>query len=76
MAGTRGCVESGFEATLQQMGLNAYEMCSALCRDRHMTMALQAMLLAAKLPAETHLNQQREDSRTAVTRSRELVAPT
>ncbi len=52
VAGTRGCIKSGFEAARQQVGLDAYEVCCAIVWDRHMTMVLLALLCAATLPAE------------------------
>ena len=55
------------------MGLDAHEVCSAIGRDRHMTMALLAMLRAATLPTEPR-KQQPADSLTAFKWSRKLVA--
>ncbi len=52
VAGTRWCIESGFEVAQQEVVLDTYEVYSATGRDRHMTLALLAALRATTLPAE------------------------
>ncbi len=52
-AGTRRCIESGFEAARQEVGLDEYEVRSATGWDRHMTLALWALALLAVLRATT-----------------------
>ena len=52
MAGTRWCIERGFETAKQEVGLDEYEARHATGWDRHMTLALLVVLWAAMLPAE------------------------
>ena len=51
VAGTRGCIESGFEAAKQEVGLDEYEVRSATGWYRHMTLALWALALLAVVRA-------------------------
>ena len=53
VAGTRGCIESGFEAAKGEVGLDAYEVRSATGWHRHITLALWAMALLAVIRATT-----------------------
>ncbi len=53
VAGTRWCIESGFEAAKQEVGLDEYEVRSATGWYRHMTLALWALALLAVLRATT-----------------------
>ncbi len=53
VAGTRGCIESGFEAAKGEVGLDAYEVRSATGWYRHVTLALWAMALLAVIRATT-----------------------
>lgn len=49
VTGTRWCIESGFEASKQEVGLDEYEVRSATGWYRHMTLALLAVR-ASRLP--------------------------
>ena len=53
VAGTRGCIESGFEAAKGEVGLDEYEVRSATGWHRHITLALWAMALLAVIRATT-----------------------
>ena len=53
VAGTRWCIESGFEAAKQETGLDEYEVRSATGWYRHITLALWALALLAVLRATT-----------------------
>ncbi len=53
VAGTRWCIESGFEAAKGEVGLDEYEVRSATGWYRHITLALWAMALLAVIRATT-----------------------
>ena len=53
MAGSRGCIESGFEVAKGEVGLDAYETRSATGWYRHIALALWTMALRAVIPANT-----------------------
>ena len=53
VAGTRWCIESGFEAAQGEVGLDEYEVRSATGWHRHVTLALWAMALLAVIRATT-----------------------
>ncbi len=53
VAGTRGCIESAFEAAKQETGLDDYEVRSATGWYRHVTLALWALALLAVLRGTT-----------------------
>ena len=53
VAGTRGCIESGFEAAKGEVGLDEYEVRRATGWHRHITLALWAMALLAVIRATT-----------------------
>lgn len=77
VAGTRGCIESGFEAAKGEVGLDEYEVRSATGWYRHVTLALWAMALlavirATTLPAESLPKKKSTTSLAAFKQSRGL----
>lgn len=78
-AGTRGCLESGFEAAKQEVGLDEYEVRSATGGYRHMTLALWALarlagLRAGTLPTVPPVKKKPTGSLAAFKQSRGLVS--
>ena len=53
VAGTRWCIENGFEAAKQEVGLDEYEVRSATGWYRHVTLVLWALALLAVIRATT-----------------------
>ena len=52
VAGTRGCIESRFEAAKGEVGLDEYEVRRATGGYRHMTLTLWALVLSPKAHAQ------------------------